>query len=64
MNRVYAYADVMIGITHESVDRPFTYAVPEALRAVLVPGMPVRVPCGRGQELRTGYVLALRESPP
>ncbi|MDQ0152484.1 primosomal protein N' (replication factor Y) [Moryella indoligenes] len=64
MNRVYAYADVMIGITHESVDRPFTYAVPEALRAVLVPGMPVRVPFGRGKELRTGYVLALRESPP
>lgn len=64
MNREYAYADVILGITNESVDRPFTYAVPEALRALMVPGTAVKVPFGRGKQLKTAYVIALRETAP
>ena len=48
------YADVVIDITNENVDRPFTYAVPESLRDSARPGMPVLVPFGNGGRTKTG----------
>ncbi len=58
------YADIILDITHGSVDRPFTYAVPEQMKAEIRPGMPVRVPFGAGNRLRAGYVIALHEEAP
>ena len=55
------YADVVIDITNEHVDRPFTYAVPESLRDSVRPGMPVLVPFGNGGRKKTGYILDLKE---
>ena len=55
------YADVVIDITNENVDRPFTYAVPESLRDSARPGMPVLVPFGNGGRTKTGYIIALKE---
>ena len=56
------YAQVIIDISHEKVDRPFTYRIPEALRDTLCPGSIVRVPFGRGNALRQGYVIALTDA--
>lgn len=56
------FADVIINITHENVDRPFTYAVPEELSDRVYPGCPVLVPFGNGNATRTGYVTELKET--
>ena len=42
------YAEVIIDIAHASVDRPFHYRVPDALKDTLKPGDLVRVPFGSG----------------
>ena len=58
------YAEVILDITNTSVDRPFTYRVPEELKETIAPGMPVRVPFGNGSRPRNGYVIALKETAP
>lgn len=55
------YADIIINITHENVDRPYTYKVPENLREVVGPGSLVNVPFGKGNTIRKGVVLGLKE---
>ena len=42
------YANVIVDISHERVDRPFQYRVPEALRGKIQVGSPVSVPFGAG----------------
>lgn len=54
------YADVIIDIAHEKVDRPFQYRIPEALVERVAEGSCVRVPFGVGNRLRKGYVVALK----
>ena len=61
-NKDVSYADVIVDISHESVDRPFTYRIPDALRGKLETGMSVLIPFGRGDKLRQGYVTAFRDS--
>ena len=61
-NKDVSYADVIVDISHESVDRPFTYRIPDALRGELETGMSVLIPFGRGDKLRQGYVTAFRDS--
>lgn len=58
------YADVILNISHESVDRPFTYRIPEDLCGKLTPGIAVQVPFGNAKEAKLGYVLALRKEAP
>ncbi|MBQ5422211.1 MAG: primosomal protein N' [Clostridium sp.] len=53
------YAEVIIDIAHTSVDRPFHYRVPAALKDTLKPGDLVKVPFGAGNRLRHGYVIGL-----
>lgn len=55
------FASVIVDISHEKVDRPFTYRIPEALADRLRPGMRVRIPFGAGDTLRTGYVTELTQ---
>ncbi len=57
------YADIIIDISHESVDRPFQYRVPENLQDAVYPGVCVHVRFGRGNRERTGYVIALSDTP-
>ena len=58
----FCYADIIVDISHESVDRPFTYRIPEALRGRLELGMSVAVPFGNGNRKRQGYVIDFRDS--
>ncbi|MDE6602280.1 MAG: primosomal protein N' [Lachnospiraceae bacterium] len=55
------YADVIIDIAHEKVDRVFQYRIPEALLEAVRPGVQVRVPFGKGNRERTGYVVDISE---
>jgi primosomal protein N' (replication factor Y) len=55
------YADVIIDISHEKVDRPFQYKIPSELAGMVYPGVRVHVPFGRGNQDRTGYVVDLSD---
>lgn len=53
------YADVIIDISHEKLDRDFQYRVPEELVQAIKPGVVVTVPFGKGNTLRKGYVTGI-----
>lgn len=55
------YADVIIDISHEKVDRTFQYKIPEALRETVLVGTSVMVPFGRGNRLTAGYVVEITD---
>ena len=51
------YADIIIDITHEKLDKIFQYRIPEFLEGELEIGMEVIVPFGRGSRETRGYVV-------
>ena len=53
------YANVIIDISHEKVDRPFQYRIPDSLKEKLVVGMCVQIPFGTGNRKRKGYVIEI-----
>lgn len=53
------FANVIIDISHESVDRTFQYAVPLALKDSISVGDCVIVPFGKGNTQRKAFVLEL-----
>lgn len=55
------YANIVIDISHEKVDRPFQYRIPEPLQAVIEEGMGVSVPFGAGNQQRQGYVIEITD---
>lgn len=56
------YADIIIDISHEKVDRPFRYRIPERLLGKVAVGVRVHVPFGKGNKDMTGYVVELADS--
>lgn len=57
------YADIIIDISHEKVDKTFQYIVPTDLRDILSVGMLVKVPFGQGNSIREGYVVNITNEP-
>ncbi|MCR4596208.1 MAG: primosomal protein N' [Lachnospiraceae bacterium] len=57
------YADIIIEISHEHLDRPFQYIVPDELRSVLRVGDSVNVPFGRSNKVISGYCIELKDTP-
>ena len=55
------YADVIVDISHEQVDRPFQYEIPERMRDTLDYGMCVEIPFGNGNKIIKGYVVGLSD---
>ena len=55
------YANVIVDISLEKLDRTFQYRVPEALESSLEAGMQVRVPFGNGGRVLTAYVVELTD---
>ena len=56
------YADIIIDISHEALDKVFQYRVPFSIQEEIVPGTRVIIPFGRGNREREGYVISLKES--
>ncbi len=52
------YADVIVDISHESIDRTFQYSIPEDLQELVKIGTKVDIPFGNRKEM-TGYVVGL-----
>lgn len=55
------YANIIVDISHEKVDRPFQYKIPDGLKGKLEEGMCVQVPFGMGNHLRQGYVVEITD---
>lgn len=53
------YANVIIDISHEKVDRSFQYRIPDSLKEKLAVGMCVQIPFGTGNRKRKGYVIEI-----
>ncbi|HHX55862.1 MAG TPA: primosomal protein N' [Clostridiales bacterium] len=51
------YADVIIDISHESLDKAYQYLIPKDLEEKVVIGSMVEVPFGRGNKIINGYVI-------
>ena len=57
------YADVIIDIASDKLDRSFQYCVPERLENEIKAGMVVSIPFGNSRQLRKGYVTGLSGKP-
>lgn len=55
------YADIIVDISHEKLDKPFQYRVPERLKGLLETGMCVEVPFGNANKLLKGYCIGIGE---
>ncbi|MDE6991178.1 MAG: primosomal protein N' [Lachnospiraceae bacterium] len=55
------FANVIVDISHEKVDRPFQYRIPDALRGELAVGMAVMIPFGAGNKRIKGYVMEITD---
>ena len=53
------YANVIVDISHEKVDRTFQYKIKKELADSLYVGAKVYIPFGKGNKLITGYVMEL-----
>ncbi len=57
------YADIIVDITHEKLDRTFQYRIPEALQEEIRVGSMVVVPFGAANKEITGYCIGLTSLP-
>ncbi len=55
------YASIIIDIATGKLDRPFTYRIPDSLKGNLRLGSLVRVPFGKGNSEREGYVIGFTD---
>ena len=57
------YADIIVDISHESLDKTYQYKIPEHLQNDVKVGTPVIITFGMGNRRLTGYVVALSDRP-
>ena len=57
------YANIIIDISHEKLDKTFQYKVPGHLKESLAVGMQVEIPFGNSRRKTTGYVVELTDKP-
>ena len=56
------FADIIVDIKHEKLDRIFQYRIPEWLKEELNVGMEVVIPFGKGNRQTKGYVVGISET--
>ncbi len=57
------YADIIVDISHESLDKTYQYKIPERLQDKVRVGLPVVLTFGNGNRRLTGYIVGLSEMP-
>ena len=55
------YADIIVDITHEKLDKIFQYRIPKEMEERLQTGMEVLIPFGRANRETKGYVIGFSE---
>ena len=56
------FANIIVDITHEKLDKVFQYRVPSHMEGELSIGMEVLVPFGKGNRMTKGYVVDFAEN--
>ncbi len=56
------YADVIVDINTKSIDKPFTYGIPDSLRGSVTVGSLVTIPFGKSNNQKDGYVIDITDS--
>lgn len=59
---IFMFANIIVDITHEKLDKIFQYRIPVYLEDTLSVGMEVVVPFGRGNRLTKGYVIGFSDT--
>ena len=57
------YADIIVDISHENLDKTYQYRVPESMQDRIQIGAPVIITFGNGNRRIQGYVVGLSEEP-
>lgn len=57
-----AVAEIIVDVPTMQTNRPFEYLIPDSLTEVVVPGMRVEVPFGRGKRKIQGFVMQVKET--
>lgn len=57
------FADIIVDISHEKLDRTFQYIVPKGLESEVRPGLVALIPFGNGNQERKGYIVSLSTEP-
>lgn len=57
------YADIIVDISSEQLDRTFQYRIPDHLQEKVKEGVVVKVPFGKGDRQITGYVIEITDRP-
>lgn len=55
------YANIIVDISHENLDRTFSYRIPDELEGKIAPGVRVLIPFGSSNRRIAGYVLSLSD---
>jgi primosomal protein N' (replication factor Y) len=63
MKEEILYADIIVDISHEKLDKSFQYIIPSYLKDKLQVGMTVLIPFGRGNRKIKGYVTQITDRP-
>lgn len=57
------YADIIVDISHENLDKTYQYAVPERLQDKVTVGSLVKFPFGKANRIIKGYIISLSQTP-
>lgn len=57
------YADIIVDISVDSLDKPYQYRIPEGMEERITAGTPVSIPFGRGNRIIKGYVIGISYTP-
>lgn len=57
------YADIIVDISHENLDKTYQYYIPDELLGMAVVGAKALVPFGKGNRLIAGYIVAITDKP-
>ena len=57
------YADIIVDISNENLDKTYQYKIPERLQEQVQVGMPVMITFGNGNRRLQGYIVSLSTEP-
>lgn len=57
------YADIIVNISAEELDKSFQYGIPDELAEKVRPGVKVTIPFGNGNRAITGYCIGISDRP-
>ena len=57
------FANIIVDISHEKLDRPFGYIIPKELEDKISIGTQIAIPFGKGNREITGYVIEITDKP-